>query len=87
MSSLVGTWSNDGAQLRIGADASFSHQKRAGSSKTFNVHFTAPIQTWSESHFIAGIGPVGQTFTIDALPKRKRGTWTVTINGHELTRE
>ena len=87
LATLVGTWSDGTTTMVFSESGQFSHRKKAGGSKTMNVQFTAPVQTWSEGHFVAGIGPVGQTFTIDALPAEVDGTWTVTINGHVLTRQ
>ena len=84
LSEVVGAWQSSQVLLVIYADGMMEHEKNTGSS---NTSFNAPILEWTDAGFTAGIGPIKQTFTINAPPAEVDGVWTMTVNNNVLTRQ
>ena len=80
---FVGKWEGVGVSLTITPDGGLAYEKTGGvGSKSLN----APIQAWGPGWFEAGIGPLKTRFVVNKPPKKKRGTWHMTIDGTELKR-
>ena len=79
---LVGSWKGDGITLDISSAGQCSYVKQSGARTEIN----GPIQAYTDTSFDVGIGPIKSTFVIDKMPRKKKGKWTMTIDGNELTR-
>jgi len=79
----VGEWETVGVDLVIYEDGTLSYETRSGNlTKTLN----APILTWGEQGFDAGIGPIVVEFTVNEAPHLDGDIWKMTVNGKELER-
>ena len=80
----LGTWKGGGVSLSISADRSVQYEKKTGgSSKSVN----APVTRFTKDEFEVGAFGMTTTFKIDDPPHQDAGTWKMTIDGVELTRE
>jgi len=84
LADIVGAWQNDSVVLVIYADGMMEHEKHTNGT---NTSFNAPILEWTDTGFAAGIGPIQQTFTINAPPALHDGVWSMTVNNQVLTRQ
>ena len=84
LSEIVGSWQSDTVSLVIDAAGMVAHERHEGGT---NTSFNAPILEWTDSGFVAGIGPIKQTFTINSPPAEVDGVWTMTVNNNVLIRQ
>jgi hypothetical protein len=84
MKPYLGTWKGGGVSLSISSDRSVQYEKKtSGSSKSVN----APVTRFTKDEFDVGAFGMTTTFKIDKPPHEDAGTWKMTIDGVELTRE
>jgi hypothetical protein len=83
-SAYVGTWSGDGMALSISRDGLVAYSRNeAGLTKSLN----APLQAFQGDDFVVGVGPLSTTFVVSSAPRQEAGSWTMTVDGVELTRK
>ena len=82
-SAYVGQWEADGMSLLITQDGSVSYKrfKKGASTK-----IDAPLKAFHGDDFDVGIGPMTTTFKVSSPPREIDGSWTMTVDGVELTR-
>lgn len=79
----VGTWRGGPVELRIEPDGMLHYQRNErGNTRSLD----APIQSWHDRGFDAGIGPLVTTFVVDAPPRRDGTVWRMTVDGQALER-
>lgn len=79
----VGSWAGGPVTLVIAREGMVEYERDEG-----NVHIRieAPIQAWHERGFDAGLGPLVTTFLVTDPPHHEDGDWTMTVDGHVVTR-
>ena len=83
-----GTLNNETMHIVIGKDSSLSYirkKERDGFSSSSSVN--APIQEFKGDNFVAGVLIWDTEFVVSQAPKKVNGTWTMTVDGVELTRK
>jgi uncharacterized membrane protein len=79
----AGDWRSADMRLVITAGGRVDYTRRAsGGSKSVQ----APIQKFEGNDFVAGLGPVNTRFVVARPPTLINGTWTMTVDGVELTK-
>jgi hypothetical protein len=84
MKDYVGNWEGTGMSLTITADGGLAYKRVSGSGTT---SVNAPITRWGDDEIEAGVAFMTTTFMIDKPPKKKKGKWTMTVDGVKLTRQ
>ena len=79
----AGTWRGEGVDLTITRSGSCSYVKDSGSGRT---EINAPIQRFDGDDFVVGMLGVDTTFDVTTPPHEQDGTWTMVVDGIELTR-
>ena len=81
--SYAGDWRADNMSLLITASGEMKYERRNGSS---SVSVEGPIQRFEGDSFLVGIGPLHTTFVVNAPPHQEDESWTMTVDGVQLTR-
>lgn len=82
----IGTWqSADGRiSLIISDEGRLEYKNKQPNSST---SVSAPITEFSSSGFSAGLGSLSTEFKVSQAPQQTAdGTWTMTVDGHQLKR-
>ncbi len=80
----VGYWENRTMSLLITQDGSVVYKRIKGGVTT---SINAPLQGFHGNDFDVGLGSVKTTFVVSAPPHQVNGTWKMTVDGAELTKE
>lgn len=79
----VGNWEGTGMWLTITADGGMDYKRvRGGGTTSVN----APITRWGDDEIEAGVLMMTTKFKINKPPKKRKGKWTMTVDGVKLTR-
>ncbi len=82
-SAYIGYWEADGMSLLITQDGSVSYKRmKKGASTKIN----APLKAFHGDDFEVGVGPMVTMFKVSSPPHEVAGSWTMTVDGVELTR-
>ena len=84
-SSYAGNWQSGAMELRITQDGDVAYKRRIGSNTTKSVR--GPLRSFEGNNFIVGVWPLKVTFEVSAPPHEVQGSWKMTVDGVELTRE
>ena len=84
-SSYVGEWQSSTMGLLITQDGHVAYKRLVGPNSSKSV--SGPLQAFDGNNFIVGVGPIKTTFVVSAPPHEDRGTWKMTVDGVELTRQ
>jgi hypothetical protein len=76
----VGTWTNGGVTLIIQPTGTVNYSSEGGTTST---SYDGPVSDWSNQRMDFLIGGA----TIDVAPHDDGGTWKMTVDGVELTRQ
>jgi hypothetical protein len=79
----VGNWEGTGMWLTITADGGLDYKRVKGSGTT---SVNAPITRWGDDEIEAGVLFMTTKFKIDKPPKKRKGKWTMKVDGVKLTR-
>jgi hypothetical protein len=80
----VGTWQSDEIRITIQPSGQVEYEKHSGSTTT---SVSGPIQKFEGNNFVVGALGFNTTFVISAVPHQEDGSWKMTMDGQELTRD
>lgn len=79
----AGEWRSSSMSLLITQDGNVMYKRKDGDmSKSIN----GPLQAFEGNNFVVGVGPVKTTFVVSTPPHEDQGTWTMVVDGVELTK-
>ncbi|RKG40108.1 hypothetical protein [Acinetobacter rongchengensis] len=82
----VGTWQSTDGRIRliINNDGRMEYKNKQPNSST---SVSAPITEFNGPSFSAGLGSLSTEFKVSQAPQQTAdGTWTMTVDGHQLKR-
>lgn len=80
----VGTWQSDEIRITIEQGGQVTYEKHSGSTTT---SVSGPIQKFEGNNFVVGALGFNTTFVISKVPHEENGSWKMTMDGQELTRD
>ena len=84
-SAYVGEWQSETMALLITQDGHASYERMTSPNTSKSV--SGPIQSFNGNDFVVGVGPIKTTFAVSAPPHEDQGSWKMTVDGVELTRQ
>lgn len=84
-SAYAGEWQSSTMSLLITQDGHAAYRRLVGTNGSKSV--SGPIQSFDGDDFIVGVGPIKTTFVVSAPPHEDQGSWKMTVDGVELTRQ
>lgn len=80
----IGLWTSPEIMLNISENGQVEYEKHTGSMKT---SVNGPIQEFKGKDFTVGAFGINTTFKVSRPPHEENGTWKMTVDGQELTRQ
>ncbi|GAB3100509.1 hypothetical protein [Lysobacter terrae] len=84
-SAYVGEWQSSSMGLLITQDGHAAYKRLFGTKGSKSVN--GPIQSFEGNNFVVGVGPIKTTFVVSVPPHEDHGSWKMTVDGVELTRQ
>jgi hypothetical protein len=79
----IGAWASEEVYLEITPNGQVDYKRESGGSTT---SVNAPIQKFEGNSFIVGALGFETKFVVSKPPHEENGTWSMTVDGRELTK-
>jgi hypothetical protein len=80
----AGDWRAHDMVLLITMGGNVEYTRKEGGKRT---SINGPIERFEGDSFVVGFGPLKTTFVVSASPHQDQGTWHMTVDGVDLTRD